>query len=261
MKRIHLISVTKKGWGPELPKSLSAMANELLTPKGAKWRYRFTGKHRPKLDPGETLVFRFEGKLLGEAKFLEWSDRKQRCMVYTPIERYRERIIAQGFVSPGANPYPIISDATIRRIRSIARKAHPGPYPKTGETESIAMHRIGQGKVRESALDRYGRRCCLCGIDEPQLLIAGHIRGWAKGKRARSNPSNVVLMCAFHDSLFGRGFITLDPKTYKVRISRKRLSAAARTQVERFTSSFRNPASGPPAYEFLDWHKKHIYQE
>ncbi len=51
-----------------------------------------------------------------------------------------------------------------------------GPYIQTGEKESKTMHRIGQGQIRQAALERYGNRCCLCSIDDPSLLVAGHVK-------------------------------------------------------------------------------------
>lgn len=242
MNRVRLISVTREGWGVELRKSLSALTNALLPKNGERQRYWFTGKMRPNLEPNNVLVFRFEGMLLGEGAFLGWNEKDDKCMLYRPIRQYRERVVGSEFFEAGQNPYPILDDATIRAIRNAALKLTTGPYPKTGERESLTMHRIGQGKVREAALERYETRCCLCRIDEPGLLVAGHIRGWAKGTKSRSNPGNVVLMCALHDSLFGRGFITLGPKTYDVRVS-KRLSQGAAKQIQQFTSKFRDPSS------------------
>lgn len=215
---------------------------------------------RPKLQPRDTLLFRFEGKLLGEGTFLKWDEEDEECMVYRPVRQYRERVAGSEFFTAGQNPYPILEEVTIRAIRKAALKMSAGPYPKTGERESVTTHRIGQGQVREAALDRYGTRCCLCRIDEPGLLVAGHIRGWAKGKKSRSNPGNVVLMCALHDSLFGKGLITMNPKTYGVLVSKK-LSQGASKQVLQFTSKFRHPSSSPPAKEFLRWHRTNVFEE
>ena len=260
MNSARLISVTRERWGVELPKSLSALTNALLPKNGERERYWFTGKMRPNLQSNDVLVFRFEGKLLGEGSFSGWNEEDDECMIYRPIRQYRERVVGSEFFKAGHNPYPILHDATIRAIRKAALKRTSGPYPKTGEKESVTTHRIGQGLVREAALERYETRCCLCRIDEPGLLVAGHIRGWAKGRKSRSNPANVVLMCAFHDSLFGRGFITLDPRTFEVRIS-KRLSQGATKQIQQFTSKFRESSNCPPAGQFLRWHRTNVFKE
>jgi len=141
----------------------------------------------------------------------------------------------------------------MRRARETSSAS--GPYIETGEKESLSTHRIGQGRIRQAALERYGNRCCLCRIDHPSLLVAGHIRGWARGKAARSNPKNVILMCALHDSLFGKGFMTLLPSRYTVEISRL-LSQDARRQIESVTLKFRPPKGDPPGKQYLDWHRR-----
>lgn len=257
---IRLISVTEHKWGPDCPGSLSAMKNNLLPLKGKDCPYDFTGKQRPILQENDILVFRFEGKLLGEGKFLKWDKRKPNRMIYKPIRQYKERVLSYDFIKTGRSIYPSISRRKILLIRKSALRMNSGPYLKTGEKESIATHRIGQGKVRESALDRYGKRCSLCPIDEPGLLVAGHIRGWAKGKKARGNPENVILMCAFHDSLFGKGFIRLTPGTYNLIISKEKISEATYRQIKKCSSKFREPTNYPPAKEHLLWHKSNIFE-
>jgi predicted restriction endonuclease len=134
-------------------------------------------------------------------------------------------------------------------------------YVETGEKEAVTKHRIGQGSIRQAALKRYGNQCCLCKIDDPSLLVAGHIKGWAMGKMAQGDPKNVVLMCALHDSLFGKGFITLDPSSYRVRISSGKLSDQAREQIKKVTLAFRSPATDLPHKKYLVWHRNNLFQK
>lgn len=254
---IRLISVTKDKWGARLPRE---MKSELLPLQGGH-DYEFTGEKKPRLKPNTTLVFRFKGILLGEAKFVKKLDADGKWIRYDKCRRYRERVKASDYIKKGRNPYPEIDEDEIDSIRKASEISDSGPYPKTGEAESVVAHRIGQGRIRGSALERYGERCSLCEIDVPGLLVAGHIRGWAKGQRARSNPKNVILLCVLHDSLFGRGFITLDPKSYEVRISRKRFSASTRKLIKKFTGKFRKPENHPPASEFLNWHRRKVFDK
>ncbi len=255
---IRLISVTKKGWGKEMKMSLSALAADLL-PIEEPCDYWFTGKSHPHLTKDDILVFRFKGQVLGEGRFSRWVDEEDKHMEYVPTRQYLVRVAASDYLSPGRNPYPFIRPSELKTIRNGAMNDGNGPYATTGEKEALTKHRIGQGKVRASALDRYGNRCCLCSIDEPSLLVAGHIRGWAKGRKERGNLSNVVLMCAFHDSLFGRGLITLHPTTHKVGFAKKRLSVGALQQVRRFTATFRRPATNLPGRAFLAWHRANVF--
>jgi len=263
-KKIHeiirLISVTDENWGEKPPKDVDEMKANLLPLRG-EGSYAFTGKRKPRLKPNTTLVFRYKGILLGEAKFIKKLDADGKRIRYGSCRPYRERVKASDHIKTGRNAYAEISRNEIRSIRNSSEMSKSGPYPKTGEKESVTAHRIGQGDIRELALERYKKRCALCGIDEPGLLVAGHIQGWAKGKRARSNPKNVILLCAFHDSLFGRGFISLDPQTYKLRISNNRLSVRTCKLIRKFTKKFRQPKNNSPAPEFLKWHTAKVFDK
>ena len=134
---------------------------------------------------------------------------------------------------------------------------------RTGETKHETTRRIGQGDIRTSALERYNNRCSLCGIDEPSLLIAGHIRGWAKSEKKRGERENVILMCALHDSLFGKGYMCLDydksTDSYTVEFAERAVSQEALRQIIRATNLFRKPNSHCPSPEHLGWHKETTY--
>ena len=57
-----------------------------------------------------------------------------------------------------------------------------------------------------------GNRCCLTGLDLPQLNRASHIIGWAepKGKQIRMDPRNGLCLSATYDAAFDRKPITFD---------------------------------------------------
>jgi putative restriction endonuclease len=57
----------------------------------------------------------------------------------------------------------------------------PRWLPPDGPTERIAsvVIRRGQQFFRQSILNAYGVRCCISGINIPQLLIASHIAPWS----------------------------------------------------------------------------------
>ena len=80
-----------------------------------------------------------------------------------------------------------------------------------GETrEAIVKVRINQSEFRERLLNRYGH-CCLCGVANPALLVASHIKPWAASEpMERLDIDNGLIMCPNHDKLFDRGFITFN---------------------------------------------------
>jgi len=70
--------------------------------------------------------------------------------------------------------------------------------------------RVNQSFFRRTVLSSYNNRCCITGIDIPQLLIASHIVPWSKDSKNRLNPQNGLCLNNLHDKAFDRGFISLD---------------------------------------------------
>jgi predicted restriction endonuclease len=76
--------------------------------------------------------------------------------------------------------------------------------------ECISKARVNQGKFREKLLRKYGK-CCLCGLSIPDLLVASHIKPWnISSEKEKLSLDNGLLLCAMHDKLFDKGFISFD---------------------------------------------------
>jgi hypothetical protein len=65
-----------------------------------------------------------------------------------------------------------------------------------------------QSLFRRRVLQNFEGRCCLSGISEDELLVAGHIVPWAKRIDTRLDPSNGLLLYCPYDRLFDKGFIS-----------------------------------------------------
>ena len=76
--------------------------------------------------------------------------------------------------------------------------------------ETIIRARIGQGKYREDLLEE----CPYCPftlVNDERLLIASHIKPWAKAdNKEKIDPKNGFMFTPTYDKLFDRGFITFD---------------------------------------------------
>lgn len=84
--------------------------------------------------------------------------------------------------------------------------------------KAIVNVRVNQGTFRDLLLKKYNR-CCLCGMENHELLIASHIKPWAKSEpKEKLDDDNGFLMCPNHDKLFDKGYITFDDDG-KIRIS------------------------------------------
>ncbi|MBQ3349961.1 MAG: HNH endonuclease [Thermoguttaceae bacterium] len=77
------------------------------------------------------------------------------------------------------------------------------------EKESLIKSRVGQGKFRETLMNKYNGSCVITGINIPTLLIASHIRPWAVSNNfERLSSDNGILLSATYDRLFDSGLIT-----------------------------------------------------
>lgn len=76
------------------------------------------------------------------------------------------------------------------------------------EKEVIVKSRVNQSKFRDMLLTKYNC-CCLCGIANPKLLVASHIKPWSNcNKIEKLNHYNGLLLCSMHDKLFDLGLIS-----------------------------------------------------
>ncbi len=93
--------------------------------------------------------------------------------------------------------------------------------PRAGtERERVIKTRVNQQLFRRMVLSAYEDRCCITGINRPELLIAGHIKPWSSDIINRMNPRNGLAINALHDKAFENGLITITPD-YKIKISSK----------------------------------------
>lgn len=94
--------------------------------------------------------------------------------------------------------------------------------PKQGlEKERLIKTRVNQSIFRNIILATYNNKCCMTGIDNPQLLIASHIVPWSKDEPNRLNPMNGLCLNALHDRAFDAGLITVSAEDYTILVSSK----------------------------------------
>jgi predicted restriction endonuclease len=79
------------------------------------------------------------------------------------------------------------------------------------EKETVIKQRINQGLFRDNMLKKYNCKCALCGVNQPELLIASHIKPWSKSDcNEKLSASNGLLLCPNHDKLFDQGYISFE---------------------------------------------------
>lgn len=79
---------------------------------------------------------------------------------------------------------------------------------KGREKEALIKVRVGQGKFRDLLLRKYSK-CCLCGVDNTQFLVASHIKPWSESNpEEKMDDNNGFILCPDHDKLFDSGYIS-----------------------------------------------------
>jgi putative restriction endonuclease len=91
--------------------------------------------------------------------------------------------------------------------------------PREGiERERLVRQRVNQCFFRKMILAGYNNTCCITGLQQPELLVASHIRRWADDPENRMNPRNGLALNALHDRAFEAGLIGIDAE-YRVVLS------------------------------------------
>jgi putative restriction endonuclease len=128
---------------------------------------------------------------------------------------------------------------------------------------SMVKTRVNQSVFRTIILNNYYSKCCITGIDIPELLVASHIIPWSKNKKERLNPRNGLCLNALHDKAFDKGFLTIKPD-YKIKISNALFGLSSDSPlVEHFLKYDKQkiyvPDKFKPSEEFLDYHYQNIF--
>jgi putative restriction endonuclease len=137
---------------------------------------------------------------------------------------------------------------------------------KTGLTkEQVVKVRVNQSFFRSTVLASYNNTCCITDIQQPELLIASHIRPWSIDEKNRLNPTNGIAINALHDKAFEAGLLTITPK-YQIRISSRLYKARTAPNIEDFFLRFDGkdiilPSRFLPNPAFLEYHNSERFME
>jgi putative restriction endonuclease len=144
---------------------------------------------------------------------------------------------------------------TVEQLNHIAENE----LPREGKVrEQIVKIRVNQSFFRSSILASYNNTCCITGIGQPELLIAGHIKPWSLDEKNRLNPQNGIAINALHDKAFESGLLTITTD-YKIKISPLLLKQKKSKSIEDYFTKYENqdiilPSRFLPDIELLKYH-------
>lgn len=78
------------------------------------------------------------------------------------------------------------------------------------EKRNVVKTRVGQNLFRRIVVANFGKKCCVTGLNIPELLRASHISAWADDKQNRLNPENGLCLSATYDAAFDKHLISFD---------------------------------------------------
>ena len=133
------------------------------------------------------------------------------------------------------------------------------------ERESVIRQRVNQSVFRSMILNNYEERCAITGINIPELLVASHIVPWADSTSAQKlNPENGICLSALYDKAFDKGFITISPDDYTIRLSSALREYESKEYYDKHFGCVNGkkislPIEHAPNKDFLAYHRDHIY--
>lgn len=131
------------------------------------------------------------------------------------------------------------------------------------DSVTLTRRRLGQDCFRNTQLDNYERRCALTGIAEPELLVASHVRPWAKLPDGpdRLAADNGILLNALHDKAFDQGLITIDKNLCVIVSSKVPHDPASEKYLWSMQGQrLRKPTVAPPRPEFIEFHNDVVFR-
>ena len=129
--------------------------------------------------------------------------------------------------------------------------------PET-EKQELRKSRRGQGRFRESVL-RLEPKCRITGISNPRLLIASHIKPWARCNEnaERLDGNNGLMLTPNVDHLFDKGFISFDDEGVLLISDKLYEEDRVRLNIEVKVEPIPLSQEQTP---FMDYHRRYIFQ-
>lgn len=151
------------------------------------------------------------------------------------------------------------------RESAVMPKARRDADPKDGGRDKMALRKVRQDQdlFRAAILSAYESQCYITGLNVEPLLVASHIKPWAKSdKTERLNPQNGLCLNALHDRAFDRGIISMSDD-YSLLVSRQ-IADSASVAVQEWILRYDGrkiilPSRFTPRPDLIAWHRENVF--
>jgi putative restriction endonuclease len=137
--------------------------------------------------------------------------------------------------------------------------------PEGNEKQQIIKARLNQSFFRDTLFSSYHSACCITGINIPALLVASHIKPWkdSNPKNERISPANGLLLNAFHDKAFDKGYISINTQ-YEIMVSTKVSEFTINQTCQEWFMAYKGkkitlPEKFLPCKEFIEYHNDIVF--
>lgn len=149
-------------------------------------------------------------------------------------------------------------------LETLLQLEEPTIFMEGKTREQLLRVRVNQSFFRKAILASYNSTCCITGLKQPELLIAGHIMPWSLDEKNRLNPRNGILINALHDKAFEIGLITID-QSLKIQVSsvlhKQKNNPAIQDHFLRYVGKpIVEPSRFLPDVSFLKYHNDNVFQ-
>lgn len=119
--------------------------------------------------------------------------------------------------------------------------------------------RIGQQTFRKNLIMTHKSKCQICQEDFEKVLIASHIKPWAKCENIseKLDVNNGLLLCSNHDKLFDQGYITYDLQNKKFIYNKDVSHTLISSLILKSELEFNNYEK---AKSFIEYHNKYVFK-
>ena len=157
---------------------------------------------------------------------------------------------------------------TLEEVAGTAEADDTEPTPAGRVKEQLIKARVNQQFFRQAVLAAYDNTCCVTGLRQPDLLVAGHIKPWSVDAANRLNPRNGLALNSLHDRAFELGLFTVRPEDYVIEVSSalRAVQAENPSMISLLLGCDAKPLRLParkrflPDPAFLDWHRTTRFQ-
>ena len=179
----------------------------------------FFSRGRLFIEKFDLLKFREDNVLISNKKNLSkiktFLSYREPPVIFTHNDRdIRNSYFCRAYCDFKLDPEILVENIERKLVRArvrrrISRKViNPEDVKGTFSYATRAERRF-QSRLRNDILKMYGGKCCICGLDEQEFLVAAHIIPVKLDLSIAADRRDCLLLCLLHDRAFEKGYLSL----------------------------------------------------